>query len=106
MSFQDLERGSSSRPGCAPAARKLGGSNADDNGSSNLRPGATLPLYHAPPSAVPEEEKEFKKLADRMGIQIFKVNSNVAAIEKLVQISKREDGKAKDQGQPDWAQRV
>ncbi|KDN41978.1 t-SNARE [Tilletiaria anomala UBC 951] len=101
MSFQDLERGSSSRPtpaSTAPApARTLG---------TKVSGGSTLPLYHAPPSAPSEDDQEFKKLADRIGIQIFKINSNVAAIEKLVQLSKRGNSDVQGKGQLDWAQRV
>ena len=107
MSFQDLERGSSSRPQ-PPSARTLGGGGSASAGSGpsgnksraigtgSLRGSGgdsnrgTLPLYHAPPSAPSEEEQEFKKIADRIGIQIFKINSNVAAIEKLVQLSKQQ----------------
>lgn len=31
-----------------------------------------------------EQQAEFKRLADSIGTQIFKINSNVAAVEKLV----------------------
>ncbi|EPQ30930.1 uncharacterized protein PFL1_01828 [Pseudozyma flocculosa PF-1] len=81
MSFNDLERGSSAR------------------GSSNNR-NTPLPLYRDYPSdtaaagassssssaASHPPDPEFERLAKRIGIQIFKIQSNVTAIQKLVSL--------------------
>ncbi|EST05852.1 Target SNARE coiled-coil domain protein [Kalmanozyma brasiliensis GHG001] len=88
MSFNDLERGSSSRGGGS------GGS-----GGSRKTP---LPLYRDEvSSALPPE---FEKLSSKIGIQIFKINSNVTAIQKLITLSSSNaSGKA---GAQDWSKRI
>lgn len=107
MSFNDLERGSSPPPSAST------GLNGQSYGRSSQRGGRTgaargpLPLYHSPTSssasfaaagdsqassaapAATTTDPAFKSLADRIGIQIFKLNSNVQGIDKLVELQTR-----------------
>lgn len=116
MSFNDLERGigSPASRGRGESSGRGGGLNGQSYGRSNSNRsnnrGAAaargpLPLYHAPPSsssslsshandgyATGEQrstDPEWKKLADRIGIQIFKLNSNVQGIDKLMELQTR-----------------
>ncbi|PWN42760.1 t-SNARE [Ceraceosorus guamensis] len=103
MSFNDLERGSAQSP------RNNNSSRGSVGRSSNRASGNPLPLYHAPPSD--HEEYEFKKLAERMGVQIFKLNANVSAIDKLVELSSGSgkvaaQSKAQSKEGRDWTKQV
>ncbi|ETS60847.1 hypothetical protein PaG_04763 [Moesziomyces aphidis] len=93
MSFNDLERGSSSSRG--------GG--AGGSGGSRKTP---LPLYRDEVSnTLPPE---FEKLTSKIGIQIFKINSNVTAIQKLITLSSSpstSSAPSKAAGQ-DWSKRI
>lgn len=71
---------------------------ARSNRSNNAR--GPLPLYHAPRSSsdsgnqeasatAVQSDPEFKRLAERIGIQVFKLNSNVQGIDKLVELQLR-----------------
>ncbi|MCO5585542.1 hypothetical protein L7F22_039475 [Adiantum nelumboides] len=116
MSFNDLERGATSSP---PPIRSGGNNNnnATNNASTgglngqqynrgssrsnrNNNARGPLPLYHAPRSssdstnndttpAPVQSDPEFKRLAERIGIQVFKLNSNVQGIDKLVELQLR-----------------
>lgn len=97
-----------------------------NNNSSNAGGGgSTLPLYHASgssisPSTDDEDEEaltaeqlaELKRLSDGIGAQVFKVNSNTAAIEKLVKLAGEDAKKAgkggagQQQGNRDWTKRA
>ncbi|KAK0561594.1 SNAP receptor [Tilletia horrida] len=79
MSFNDLERG--------------GGPSSSAAGSP-MRPGGTsvLPTQQA-------VDPEFKRLADRTAIQILKINSNVANIDRLLSLNSRSQPK-------DWSHRI
>ena len=110
MSFNDLERGTS---GSASQSRSSG--NNPPVGHRSGRPTSTgpLPLYHAPRSATgsssysddnsaqdanatgltPEQRAEFKRLADSVGTQIFKITSNTQAIQKLVRLADQQQRK-------------
>jgi len=74
MSFNDLERGPST------------------SGNPIRGTGATLPTQQA-------VDPEFKRLADRTAIQILKINSNVANIDRLLSLSSRSQPK-------DWSHRI
>ena len=90
MSFNDLERGSSS-------SSRGGGSGG---GGSRKTP---LPLYRDEiSSSLPPE---FEKLTAKIGIQIFKINSNVTAIQKLISLSSSSNTSAKAASQ-DWSKRI
>ena len=91
MSFNDLERGSSSR---------RGGSNGGAGGSGSRK--TPLPLYRDEVSS--SLPPEFEKLTNKIGIQIFKINSNVTAIQKLVSLSSS-NASAKAAAQ-DWSKRI
>lgn len=89
MSFNDLERGSSSRGNGAGGA----------GGGSRKTP---LPLYRDEVS--PSLPPEFEKLTSKIGIQIFKISSNVTAIQKLISLSSSNtSAKAATQ---DWSKRI
>lgn len=93
MSFNDLERGSSS------SSRAGGGG----GGGSRKTP---LPLYRDEVSST--LPPEFEKLTSKIGIQIFKINSNVTAIQKLVTLSSSSSSSntsSKAAGQ-DWSKRI
>lgn len=93
MSFNDLERGSSSR----------GGGSGGGGGGSRKTP---LPLYRN--EVAPSLPPEFEKLTNKIGIQIFKINSNVTAIQKLISLSSSSassNTSAKAAGQ-DWSKRI
>ncbi len=121
MSFQDLERGSSSKPiartlGSAPANSR-GNAGASGSGRGGGEGGPMLPLYNTSHEEENSEgAREFKRKADALGIQIFKINANTQAIDKLVQISRRDQqdagaagaGAGAGQGAKgtDWTQRV
>lgn len=122
MSFNDLERGNSPPPSAGLQGQSHLSSSSQRSslrGSGSNR--GPLPLYHAPPSSKTASQQqrsmadssssdaEFKKLADRIGIQLFKLQSNVAGIEKLVDLQERalrttasEDPKASR----DWTKQV
>lgn len=97
MSFNDLERGTTTNNGSPSSSRPP-------------RSDGRLPLYHAPPSATKSnnsqqqqqqsESAEFKKLADSLSLQIFKINANVSGIEKLINMNER------DIGGGDWSKQV
>lgn len=89
MSFNDLESGSSSRQG----------GSAGGGGGSRKTP---LPLYRDEVS--PSLPPEFEKLSNKIGIQIFKINSNVTAIQKLISLSSS-NASAKAAAQ-DWSKRI
>ncbi|SPO32271.1 related to PEP12 syntaxin (T-SNARE), vacuolar [Ustilago trichophora] len=90
MSFNDLERGSSSSG--------AGGS----GGGSRKTP---LPLYRD--EVNPTLPPAFEKLTSKIGIQIFKINSNVTAIQKLLTLSSSSSSSsnAKAAAQ-DWGKRI
>ncbi|KAJ1028077.1 hypothetical protein NDA13_003526 [Ustilago tritici] len=93
MSFNDLERGSSSR----------GGGSGGGGGGPRKTP---LPLYRN--EVAPSLPPEFEKLTNKIGIQIFKINSNVTAIQKLISLSSSSassNTSAKAAGQ-DWSKRI
>ncbi|KAJ1035079.1 hypothetical protein NDA18_000680 [Ustilago nuda] len=93
MSFNDLERGSSSRGG---------GSGGGGSGPRKT----PLPLYRN--EVAPSLPPEFEKLTNKIGIQIFKINSNVTAIQKLISLSSSSassNTSAKAAGQ-DWSKRI
>ncbi|KAJ1020055.1 hypothetical protein NDA16_004335 [Ustilago loliicola] len=95
MSFNDLERGSSSR----------GGGSGGGGGGSRKTP---LPLYRN--EVAPSLPPEFEKLTNKIGIQIFKINSNVTAIQKLISLSSSSSSSSnntpsKAAGQ-DWSKRI
>lgn len=93
MSFNDLERGSSSRGG---------GSGGGGSGPRKT----PLPLYRN--EVAPSLPPEFEKLTNKIGIQIFKINSNVTAIQKLILLSSSSassNTSAKAAGQ-DWSKRI
>lgn len=95
MSFNDLERGSSSR-------RSGPGGGGGGSGGSGSRK-TPLPLYRDEVSnSLPPE---FEKLTNKIGIQIFKINSNVTAIQKLVSLSSSNNTSAKAAAQ-DWSKRI
>lgn len=120
MSFNDLERGAT--PNKKPVAQGLTGSvgrgasaSKSGSGSSAGTPYTPLPLYHAPPSssssgspspAASADEHEFNRLSERMGIQIFKLNSNVSAIDKLVQLSSAPAKHSAGKEARDWTKQV
>ncbi|PWN36756.1 t-SNARE [Meira miltonrushii] len=117
MSFNDLERGATSSPPPIRSSSNNSNNNNNNNagtgglngqqylngsGRSNRNNNARgpLPLYHAPrsssdsgnhetPSAPVQSDPEFKRLAERIGIQVFKLNSNVQGIDKLVELQLR-----------------
>ncbi|UZJ56866.1 hypothetical protein CBS101457_006186 [Exobasidium rhododendri] len=108
MSFNDLERGTGSQaPGRSDGgAGGLNGQSYGRNSNRNSRGNARgpLPLYHAPPSSSSSQnanndgagnqqqrttDPEWKKLADRIGIQIFKLNSNVQGMDKLMELQSK-----------------
>lgn len=117
MSFNDLERGATSSPPPIRSGGNNNSNNAtNDAGSGGLNgqqynrgsvrsnrnnvARGPLPLYHAPrsssdssnneSSAAPvQSDPEFKRLAERIGIQVFKLNSNVQGIDKLVELQLR-----------------
>ncbi|KAJ9478757.1 Syntaxin PEP12 [Pseudozyma hubeiensis] len=91
MSFNDLERGSSSRQG---------GSGSGGGGSGSRR--TPLPLYRDEVSS--SLPPEFEKLTSKIGIQIFKIKSNVTAIQKLISLSSS-NSSAKAASQ-DWSKRI
>ncbi|KAN0065312.1 SNAP receptor [Thecaphora frezii] len=91
MSFNDLERGSS-----------------PPNSSANNTP---LPLYrHQNPlsSSSQPVDPEFERLSKRIGIQIFKIQSNVTAIQKLVSLlaNPPSNSSAKPAAQNDFTKRI
>ncbi|SAM62325.1 related to PEP12 syntaxin (T-SNARE), vacuolar [Ustilago bromivora] len=93
MSFNDLERGSSSR----------GGGSGGGGGGPRKTP---LPLYRN--EVAPSLAPEFEKLTNKIGIQIFKINSNVTAIQKLISLSSSSassNTSAKAAGQV-WSKRI
>lgn len=111
MSFNDLERGTTSSPTSRSSPRP--------NRPSSSGP---LPLYHAPRSAyrdddddddtdnaatksplTPNQQAEFKRLADSIGTQIFKINSNTTAIDKLVKLAGQRH--KRDDTPTDWTKR-
>lgn len=98
MSFNDLERGSSSGGGSGSGARAGGGSGR-----------TPLPLYRnelgaATSSNVPPE---FEALTKRIGIQIFKINSNVTAIHKLITLlSPNTSTTTAGKNGQDWSKRI
>ncbi|SJX66097.1 related to PEP12 syntaxin (T-SNARE), vacuolar [Sporisorium reilianum f. sp. reilianum] len=95
MSFNDLERGSSSRRGVS------GGGGGGSGGSGSRK--TPLPLYRDEVSnSLPPE---FEKLTNKIGIQIFKINSNVTAIQKLISLSSSSNTSAKAAAQ-DWSKRI
>lgn len=116
MSFNDLERGATSSPP-PPTQSASTGLNGQQYGRGSGRSGrggarGPLPLYHAPRSSSPgssvglnegtgtgpaTSDPDFKKLADRIGIQIFKLNSNVQGIDKLVELQLRKMRTTKSQ---------
>ncbi|PWN52830.1 hypothetical protein IE53DRAFT_366874 [Violaceomyces palustris] len=72
MSFNDLERGS----------------------GSNDTP---LPLYRTDSPANQQPiSPDFEKLSKRIGIQIFKINSNVTGIAKLISLPQKSNAQGKD----------
>ncbi|SNX83512.1 related to PEP12 syntaxin (T-SNARE), vacuolar [Melanopsichium pennsylvanicum] len=73
MSFNDLA-GASSR-------------NDGGGGSSNGSRKTPLPLYRDEVTSSSSLPPEFDALTKRIGLQIFKINSNVTAIQKLVKLS-------------------
>ncbi|GAC98712.1 hypothetical protein PHSY_006306 [Pseudozyma hubeiensis SY62] len=91
MSFNDLERGSSSRQG---------GSGSGGGGSGSRK--TPLPLYRDEVSS--SLPPEFEKLTSKIGIQIFKIQSNVTAIQKLISLSSS-NSSAKAASQ-DWSKRI
>lgn len=58
--------------------------------------------------ADPPSDAEFKKLADRIGIQLFKLQSNVAGIEKLVDLQEKALRTSSDdtKASRDWTKQV
>jgi hypothetical protein len=135
MSFNDLERGTGGAGNGAHGSPSRGGAAGGLTGSVGRAGAAPrhsgsftpLPLYRAPPSsnaasnsthaaidveaggaagsAQSEAELEFERLAKRMGIQIFKLNSNVAGIEKLVELSSKSGGTGAGKDR-DWTKSV
>lgn len=127
MSFNDLERGTGS-PRPERGAGGLNGQSYGRNNSRSNRGGARglLPLYHAPPSSLSSinnqanesidgassggaqraTDSEWKKIADRVGIQIFKLNSNVQGIDKLMELQGKKmrsgRGSRAEAGDKDW----
>lgn len=93
MSFNDLA--SSSRGG-------VGGSSSGGNGGNSRK--TPLPLYRdeVTSSSLPPE---FEKLSAKIGIQIFKINANVTAIQKLISLSSSPSSSSKAAGQ-DWSKRI
>lgn len=104
MSFNDLERGTGSpAPERGGGGGGLNGQSYSRNTNRSTRGGGArgpLPLYHAPPSssstahdamntAGGAQNAEWKKIADRIGIQIFKLNSNVQGIDKLMELQSK-----------------
>lgn len=97
MSFNDLERGSSSR---------RGGSGGNGGGGSRKTP---LPLYRN--KVAPSLPPEFEKLTNKIGIQIFKINSNVTAIQKLISLSSSSSSSSSSNtpskgANQDWSKRI
>lgn len=90
MSFNDLERGSSSQ-----------GSGSGSNPGGNRK--TPLPLYRD--EVVPSLPPEFDKLASKLGIQIFKIQSNVTAIQKLISLSSPSSA-SKSASNQDWSKRI
>lgn len=90
MSFNDLERGSASSGGG-------GGS----GGGSRKTP---LPLYRD--QVNPTLPPAFEKLTSRIGIQIFKINSNVTAIQKLLTLSSSSSSSNTKAAAQDWGKRI
>lgn len=112
MSFNDLERGASS-PRPQQGDVETGALNGQSYSIGSGRGGRSqargpLPLYHAPSSSLahtPESDPAFKSLTNRIGIQIFKLNSNVQGIDKLVELQTRKIRTSQTQGHPndkDW----
>ncbi|CAO1627534.1 unnamed protein product [Jaminaea pallidilutea] len=115
MSFNDLERGStgSPRPNRPKANTPLplyhapGGSSRisphdddDDNDSSDNR------QRH---SALSDDDKtQLKRLSDGVGAQIFKINSNTAAIQKLIKLAEtpRPSSHSGSSSDRDWTKRA
>ncbi|SPO25074.1 related to PEP12 syntaxin (T-SNARE), vacuolar [Ustilago trichophora] len=93
MSFNDLERGSASSGG--------GGS----GGGSRKTP---LPLYRD--EVNPTLPPAFEKLTSKIGIQIFKINSNVTAIQKLLTLSSSSSSSSSSSNTKaaaqDWGKRI
>jgi hypothetical protein len=118
MSFNDLERGTGS-PAPERGQGGLNGQSYGRNTNRSNRGGARgpLPLYHAPPSSsssannaadssTASNNAEWKKIADRIGIQIFKLNSNVQGIDKLMELQVKKMHSARGSqaktGDKDW----
>jgi hypothetical protein len=115
MSFNDLERGTGSP---TPERGGLNGQSYGRNTNRSNRGGGAargpLPLYHAPPSSSSSandvaggaQNPEWKKIADRIGIQIFKLNSNVQGIDKLMELQSKKmrtlQGSQPKTGDKDW----
>ncbi|CDW97385.1 hypothetical protein, partial [Sporisorium scitamineum] len=77
------------------------GSGGGGGGSGSRK--TPLPLYRDEVSnSLPPE---FEKLTNKIGIQIFKINSNVTAIQKLVSLSSSSNTSAKAAAQ-DWSKRI
>lgn len=127
MSFNDLERGTTGSPGPERSTGGLNGQSYGRNTTRSNRGGARGPLslYHAPPSSSSISNQanetadatssggaqrgtnpEWKKLADRVGIQIFKLNSNVQGIDKLMELQGKKmrsgRGSRAEAGDKDW----
>ena len=71
------------------------------SGSGSGSPGPVLPLYATDTGA--GANAEFERLSKRLGIQIFKITSNVTAIQKLVSLQSK--GQSQGQGQ-DFTKRM
>lgn len=130
MSFNDLERGTTNPPQTSHSAA-VGGSR-DGSLRGSPRPGrpkssTPLPLYHAPGGSssispqddddegsssalTPAQTAEIKKLSDSIGAQIFKINSNTAAVQKLLKLADANrtvpSKPATAQGDRDWTKKA
>lgn len=69
-------------------------------GGPASRPRASGPTNR--PASGPEEDEPFRQKANALSVQIFKINSNVSAIEKLVSLSRDPQNKS----QVTWIQRM
>jgi syntaxin 7 len=121
MSFNDLERGANTSSPPPSSGGALNGQQYGRGSGRSSRGGVArgpLPLYHAPRSDASHartgsgggggysdatesaSNPDFKRLADRIGTQIFKLNSNVQGIEKLVELQLRKMRASKTTGAP------
>ncbi|PWZ01546.1 t-SNARE [Testicularia cyperi] len=95
MSFNDLELGSSG----SASSQRPGGSRGGGAPSSGPGKQPGLPLYRDEATSV--LPSTFEPLTKRIGIQIFKINSNITAIQKLLTLLS-----ATPPPKQDWTKRI